>query len=588
MRPGNDQELNRGLDCVYTTQALAQLPRLLSLLDREALSASAGSFDRSHWGWKFRDFPLTMLQTGIAPLAMAWRFPFPGSPYTGNPQLLAWIVSGMERTLERQRREGAFDSVGPNTRDHGVTLAMVHYLAETSRLLGDALPSALRERLVRSVQRACSFSARSGEDYAFISNHQALFAAAWLEAAEHTGDASYRRRADEVLARILREQSPDGWYREYGGPDPGYESLGIHYLAKCWQRIRSAELLASLRRSIEFFAHCVHPDGSVGGVYGSRHTQLYFPSGFEMLAAELPMAAAVAKFMREKLERGNVLTPAASDTENLVPLLCSYLDAALVCGQESGRPAAVLPCETLAGFRRFSDSGIAVMGTASYYAVASGAKGGVCRIFSKHSERVAYEDAGYLVSAAGRLWTSQRLGQSRDLDSPGELHCAGQFSEVRQELPTPWKFLLLRLLNLTLFRSLRLGAWLRRRIIARLITSAHPGPLKLERRIRFDADGVAFEDRITLSRPVAIERLELARSFTAIHMGSAKYFHPSELVETPLPDTSTMAKALRAGRAAECRFRLVLSPDAEPVLVTDPAGLPARSQVQEEGALTRK
>lgn len=585
--PENERELRDDFQSVYSVQALAQLPRLLGLLDREAFSASAGSFDRSHWSWKFRDFPLTMLQTGITPLAMAWRFSFPGSPYTGNPQLLAWIVSGMERTLKLQHQDGAFDSVGPNTRDHGVTLAMVHCLAGASRLLGDALPSALRERLERSLRRACAFSARSGEDYAFISNHQALFAAAWLEAAEHTGDAGYRRRADEVLARILREQSPDGWYREYGGPDPGYESLGIHYLAKCWQRTRSAELLASLRRSIEFFAHCVHPDGSVGGVYGSRHTQLYFPSGFEMLAAELPMAAAVAKFIRARLERGNVLTPAASDAENLVPLLASYLDAALVSGPESTGPAAALPCETLAGSRRFSDSGIAVMGAPGYYAVASGAKGGVCRIFSKHSERVAYEDAGYLASAAGRLWTSQRLGQSGGAGE-GELLCTAQFSEVRQELPTAWKFVLLRLLNLTLFRSLRLGAWLRRRIIARLITSAHPGPLKLERRIRFDADGVAFEDRITLSRPVAIERLELARSFTAIHMGSAKYFHPSELVDTPLPDTSTMAKALRAGRTAECRYRLVLSADAEPMLVTDPAGLPAKSQVQEEGALTRK
>ncbi len=299
------------------------------------------------------------------------------------------------------------------------------------------------------------------------------------------------------------------------------------------------------------------------------------------------MAAAVAKFMRERLERGNVLTPAASDAENLVPLVCSYLDAALMCGRESAGLAAALPCETLAGFRRFSDSGIAVMGAARYYAVASGAKGGVCRIFSKHSERIAYEDAGYLASAAGHLWTSQRLGQS-GCAGEGELLCTAQFSEVRQELPTAWKFVLLRLLNLTLFRSPRLGAWLRRRIIARLITSVRPGPLKLERRIRFDADGVAFEDRITLSRPVVIERLGLARSFTAIHMGSAKYFHPSELVETPLPETSTMAKALHAGRAAECRFRLVLSPDADPVLVTDAARLPARSQVQEEGALTRK
>ena len=41
---------------------LAQLPRLLSLQDREPASRTYGCFDRDHWSWKFRDLPLGMMQ----------------------------------------------------------------------------------------------------------------------------------------------------------------------------------------------------------------------------------------------------------------------------------------------------------------------------------------------------------------------------------------------------------------------------------------------------------------------------------------------------------------------------------------------
>ena len=83
------------------------------------------------------------------------------------------------------------------------------------------------------------------------------------------------------------------WPLEYDGFDPGYETLGIQYLARYWEKTRDARVLASLRRAVAFFAHAVHPDGSVGGAYGSRHTRLYFPAGFEILAGEIPEAASV-------------------------------------------------------------------------------------------------------------------------------------------------------------------------------------------------------------------------------------------------------------------------------------------------------
>jgi len=546
--------VNRGRECplvdpvraaVYVPPVLRQIPRLLGCLDREPNSVSFGCFDRSHWAWKFHDFPLTMLQINVYPLALLWRVPFPGNPYYQNAQVFGWIVGALASTCRRQRRNGAYDSVGPFTQDHGVTLAMVFGLAETLRLIESEVSSPLREHIIRAIRLGCEFALHSREDYAVITNHQALFAAAYLGAADLLGEDRWRGEANRVLDRIFASQSSEGWYREYGGPDPGYESLGIFYLALCWRRTGSERLLESLQRSIAFYAHFIHPDGSVGGVYGSRHTALYFPAGFEMLSGPVPLAGSIARFMRQRLVHGNVLTPDGSDMENIAPLLYAYLEACLgvPIPAEDG-PS--LPNESLAGVHHFPQSGLVAVGSPSYYAVVNAAKGGVCRIFSKAPAAVSYEDAGYCVRSENKLLTSQLIGVGSKAESgdPNVVCCETDFAEARQELLTPVRLILLRLLNLTLFRSITIGAWLRRKILAQLILKERVVPMRLRRRFEFTDDSVCVTDSLKNVGGLPIESLELARSFTGIHMGSAKYFHAAEILTTVKFDCSELLHEL--------------------------------------------
>ncbi|MGH7710974.1 MAG: hypothetical protein ACREOG_06800, partial [Gemmatimonadaceae bacterium] len=300
----------------YRAIAFRAAPRLLGMLDRDPESPTIGSFDRDHWSWKFRDFPIAMLQTGMVPLALLYADRAPTNPYAGSARMLDWTLASMSGTLRRQHRNGAFDSVAPYSQDHGVTLQLVLALTTALRVLNEDVPGALRDQVADAVRRACAFASRSDEDYAFISNHQGFFALAWHEAGRLLDDKELTDRGAATVDSIIQHQSPDGWYAEYGGPDPGYESLGIAYLATYLAHTSHARLAESLKRSVEFYTHCIHPDGSVGGSYGSRLTQLWYPSGFELLAATDPMSERVAEFMTERLPRGNVVTPDAVDAHN--------------------------------------------------------------------------------------------------------------------------------------------------------------------------------------------------------------------------------------------------------------------------------
>ena len=44
------------------------------------------------------------------------------------------------------------------------------------------------------------------------------------------GDPKALKKAEHLLDRILNNQSQEGWFMEYEGADPGYQTLCLHYL----------------------------------------------------------------------------------------------------------------------------------------------------------------------------------------------------------------------------------------------------------------------------------------------------------------------------------------------------------------------
>lgn len=566
---------------IYGRVAVAQIPRLLGTQDRQPDSPTYGCFDREYWSWKFRDFPLGMLQSAVYPAALLWRHAFTGSEYRGNDRLLEWIAAGIRFPLDRQHRDGSIDAFAPNERSAGPTLGIMHGLSEAYRLVGKELDAALSERFLTAFRKASDLALTRQEDHAFVSNHWALFAVTLHTASELLDDPRYAGGAEAVIDRILAAQSPEGWYDEYGGPDPGYESLGIFHLSVFHERTGDERVLASLRRSVDFYAHCVHPDGGVGGVYGRRRTSLYFPAGFESLADRLPRARAIARHMRSRLTAGAVVTPAAVDTENLASLLYTYLEADRAAGVRASRSGAgpesgedgQLPIETLRGTRLFEGAQLAVAGNDRCWVVVSGANGGGIRVFDRTEGSELYRDAGYVVREGGRSWASSGARGTVTAAGPEALAVESPLALRRVATISPGRQLLLRLANLTVFRSPAAGRWLRGAIVSRLMRPGPAGPLRLHRRIELDAAMVRIEDELTADSPVAVEAVRAPVALTPFHMGSAGYFHPVELklATAELPDMA--AELAREGRAPR-----VLEIEAAPAVGRErSAGLVDRS-----------
>ncbi len=528
----------------------AELPRILSWQDREAHSQTYGCFDRTFWCWKFTDFAGARFQEGVYALAHLLTTEAPGNLLYSDPRAAGWIEAGLDYWLSLQYSDGSFDEAYPCEHSLAATAFTAFYVAEAVERLGDALTAGARGRVVEGLARAATWLCLNDERHGLLSNHLAA-AAAGLDAVYRlTHEDRHLARSRYFVERILAHQSEEGWYEEYGGADPGYQTHATFYLARIWQRSRDERLLASLRQSLAFLAHFVHPDGTLGGEYASRNTEFYFPAGIELLAAESEHAAAIARFMRRSVAARRTVGPWAMDAQNYFPLLNNYLFAAQHAVTDDA-PAETLPCER-PGEWYFPRAGLLVLGYPAYHAVLGLSKGGVLRVYERSRARLAFSDCGYWARGrSGVVATSQSLSLEPDWRRiEGGFRIERPFALVNQRVFTPLTFIAFRCFTLTLGRLPFAAYWIKNLLVSTLVRRRALFPLVLERSIRWSAEGVSLGDRLTRTANIDLVDLRRGAKFSAIHMGSSRYFQPAELALAAEGELCDGALAsVRAGRA---------------------------------------
>jgi hypothetical protein len=515
------------------TQVAAAVRRLLSEQDRDPYSPTYGCFDRRYWGWKLVDLPEATFQRNVYPLALLYADP--GSEYYQSPVLCFAILSGLRYGAGIQHGDGSFDQAFPNERSFGATAFLLRPLLEAFKLVADETDDATRGDVELCLRRAAGFLCEHGEAHGYIANHLAGAVLALLVSAEHFGETRYRERAEAILQTILAHQSPEGWFLEYEGADPGYQTLCLYYLAQVYEKTGGEALREALERAVEFIAYFVHPDGTFAGEYGSRRTEIFYPGGLALLSREFPMALSVTRAMCRSICAGHTVTLRDMDVGNLAPLLSNYV-CALQSGALEEATAPPLPWKRPRVRQDFPQAGLHIRGTERYYAVLGVSNGGVLKVFDKQRRRALWDDGGYVGRLAdGTLVTTQMTVLDRACSvGEDEIMLTGDFYHMLHSLPTPFRFVLLRLLNLTVMRSVWLGNLVKQGLVRLLISGKRRYGMQLQRRVRFEADRVVVEDRVSKSPGLKVDWLEFGRRFVGIHMASARYFEGRQLGQ-PLP-----------------------------------------------------
>ena len=522
--------------------------RLLSEQNRDPYSPAFGCFDRRFWAWKLVDYPEVTFQRNAFALACS-----AGASWSSPDDavfLLDAAASGLAFAARLQHEDGSFDQAFPHEHSYGATAFLLCSLQRTFALVRCTLGEEQRESIEQALRKAAAFLCAHDEEHGHIANHLAGAALALYQTGADFDVATYTARADVLIDRILQSQSTEGWFREYDGADPGYQTLCLHYLAQV-QRVRpQAKLAAALQRSVEFLAWFVHPDGTFGGEYGSRRTSLFYPGGFCALASESRTAAAIATRMIDAIEQNRTTTLDDVDIANYAPVFESYSLA--LTAPPVRQSAGPLPYQATFADRDFPEAGLHVRCRPGYFAVVGVSNGGVLRVHDRASGDLRSNDCGFVGCLSGRRWISTQFTDRgrRSRYTSETIDVEARFYFMPRAMPTPMKFIVLRLLNLTVFRSLTLGNRLKRFLVALLMTRKRATPLVVRRAIRFGDDRVVVTDIVKADRPVRIDRLESGRSFRAIHMASAGYvehLHADRAATQPRRLDAAQLAALSAG-----------------------------------------
>jgi hypothetical protein len=498
------------------------LPRLLALMDGDRTSASFGMADRYRWAWGLIDFGNGTFQGAAHGLARLWQAGL--WPYkTGRDQFLRRIDALFLGAARLARADGSMEEAFPNEGSFCVTALVAFDLLCAIELLRDDAPEEMRQRWQAIVRPLISYLYTADETHALISNHLATAVAALVRWNMLTGEAASELRARELLVRILQHQSGEGWFREYEGADPGYQSLCTYYLADVHRLRPDWGLAEPLERSLRFLWYFAHPDGSFGGLYGSRCTRFYYPAGAEALATEVPEAAALASFMSESIACGRVVTLAAMDEPNLVPMFNAYCWAAVLWSQtERTKSVPKLPALSGEVYRRtFQQTGLLIDSGPEHYTIINTHKGGVVAHFRRG--KGALIDAGVVViNKKSRLGSSQAFSAGNQATLEGDLLIVeATISTMPKQLPTPFQFILLRLLCLSVFRLRPLRECVKRLLVRLLITQRQQWPARNMRQILL-GPALTVSDKLTAG--TGYRAMPNPGPFVAIHMASQGYW----------------------------------------------------------------
>lgn len=515
---------------------LREAPHVLGLMDRERDSRTAGCMDRTFWAWKFTDFPGSRFQEGLCYLAFLHSESPDTSPFRGDPALLEWIVSGLDFWTRAQHRDGSFDEAYPLERSLAATAFTSFYIAEAIAMLGDALPAATLAGVRASLERAGGWLCRNDETHGFLSNHLAAAAAALYHIFRLTGDDRFEKRSRYFRDRILGRQSAEGWYDEYGGADPGYQTHGSFYLARLWQMSGDDALATSLDRSMTFLAEFVHADGSIGGEYTSRNTQTYYPAAFEVFAPRSGAAAWIAQRMRPVVLGAEAAGLRAVDAYNYFPMLNNLVFAyrAATSGSARAQPRGPAGAEGLAWF---PGAGIARVRRERYDAYVGAAKGGVIKAWDRRTGRLVLSDCGWVARTKdGRMAATQYQDPHRPLRvEDARIEVDGQLFLAARPVMSPLRFLAFRIFTLTVGRWPAVGRWLKRELVRVLIYRKRAVPVAFRRVIDFDEDRITIRDEFRGEAGRRLKTLERRALFTTIHMGSSRYFVLNDLAAARPP-----------------------------------------------------
>lgn len=492
---------------LFLNKALSQIPKILTLLDRNPHSPTYGCFDRNFWHYKIIDFPSGMAQEFVLPLALAYNAQAAENPYYNSPRIKEFVEAGIAYAASSSHTDGSCDDYFPFEKAGGAAAFSLLACIDSYKLL-----NLENQSFLDFFEKRADWLANHDES-GQLANHQALIVLC-LELLSRLLDTDrYNELISKRMARLLSWQSSEGWFQEYEGCDPGYHTLTISILARVQELNPSRELETSLKKAVEFAAHFVHSDGSYGGEYGSRNTYNFFPHGFELVGKWMPQALSINdRFMSGM---ANNLEPCYEDDHIIGHHTWNYFLAWRDFVED--RPETTHPPK---GQQWFEEAKILIDRRDNSELFTALNKGGVFKIFRDH--QLVASDTQFSVLQDDKNAVAHLIGDVDFKIEEDTIKVEGPLGWANHTQPTPFKLVIFRLGMLTVGRFF---PDLIRKILQKiLITGKQSAPFHFSRVFQYKNGKWIVEDKLYADTWKNVESVGIDCSQTSIYVVMSRTF----------------------------------------------------------------
>ena len=501
---------------LFAKIAIDQIPKILTLLDRNQHSPTYGCFDRNYWHYKIIDFPSGMAQEFVLPLALAYSLDIPGNPYYRERILRDWVHAGIRFAAQSAHSDGSCDDYFPYERAGGAaafSLLACLYSYELMQF-DDA-------ELKEFFKRRATWLANHHES-GRLTNHQALIVLCLLLTSSMLETKEWQENIRQRLEMVLDWQDEEGWFHEYEGCDPGYDTLTISILAWIYEIHPLPQIRQALKKAVQFVSYFVHPDGSFGGEYTSRNTYNFFPHGFELVGKWLPEATVVNDRIISGLEKG--LQSCSADDHIIGHHNWNYLLAWRDYIDERPEPDLNLP----EGRTWFPHARLLIERHGENVLYVALNKGGVFKLF--RNGKLFASDTQFTVKMKNGRNAVGHLVDDYDFSfADNGLTVQGSLGWAKHTQMSTFKLIVLRLIMLSVGRFF--PGMIRSLLQRMLITGKDTAPLKFKREMRWKVDRLEVEDYLIAKVWSDVKDIRIGTDQTSIYVAMSRTYQLGQLQE---------------------------------------------------------
>lgn len=446
----------------YLTVVERNLPRILSLISADKAGSAYGIVDRRYWAWKTVDFPNASMQaiaSGMARLAKQEHLSKEFSDVRFG-ELTVEIIKAIKPMLSRS---GGLSEAFPNENSFCVTGQVLADALDALIVLKSNITETTFDNLLEILEPLAIYLQKHTEKHAIISNHLATSALGLVRWAKLTGNNEYLMRAEYFINIIRRHANSQGWFLEYSGADPGYQSWALSSLTQIHLEKNGLIDKSFLSTGYKFIAQFAMNDGSFGNGAGSRLTNFLISSGPELFASENQCARYLASFSRKHIISRKFVSLDSIDEPNLA----QFFNDVVRCSEQFDE-MPIITCD----YQRpqlsiFSEAGLLVRHDNLKSVIVSAQRGGWTCVTTPNKPRAIFHQT-VMKNSTGTLFIA---------DSTRDLKLNDYFVIVRapirrlnEQKQSTFRFLFIRFYILSIGRLSVIRELLKKVLVKFLIT----------------------------------------------------------------------------------------------------------------------